>query len=82
MTVRRSDEGPILLEGDCPIQDAEPLLQLMLADPEGPVDWTACDAAHGAIVQVLLASRARLFGPPRGAFLRDYVDAALARAEA
>ena len=81
MTVRGTDAG-IYLEGVCPIEDAEPLLQLLLADPEATVDWAACDLAHGTIVQILLASRARLIGPPKGVFLRDYVALALAHARA
>ena len=82
MTVRWSDEGGIHLEGVCPIEDAEPLLQLVLADPGATVDWSSCELAHSAIVQVLLASRARLIGSPKGAFLRDYVALALAHARA
>ena len=56
MTVRRSADGRIVLEGACPIEDAEPLLQLLLAETECVVDWSRCDLAHAAIVQILLAS--------------------------
>ena len=79
MTVRRSEEGLVVLEGACPIEDAEPLLQLLLADPRTVVDWRGCKAAHSAVLQILLASGAAITGPPAGAFLRDHVATALAQ---
>ena len=33
VTVRRDDSGTIVLEGVCPVEDAEPLLQLLQATP-------------------------------------------------
>jgi len=80
MTVLRSEDGRVVLEDACPIEDAEPLLQLLLADPLAAVDWRACEAAHTALLQVLLASGTTMIGPPAGAFLRDHVAAALAQA--
>ena len=47
MTVRLFD-GAIVLEGACPVEDAEPLQSLLLQYPEAAVDWRACDAAHTA----------------------------------
>lgn len=41
MTVRLGD-GAILLEGACLIEDAAPLLDLMLAHPGLPVDLDEC----------------------------------------
>jgi hypothetical protein len=79
MTVSRLADGAIALDGDCPIEDAEPLLQLLLADPDAALDWTSCEQAHTAVLQVVLAATPRLIGPPRGAFLRDHVATALAR---
>ena len=40
MTVSRRSDGTIVLEGTCPVEDAEPLLQMLLATPAAPVDWT------------------------------------------
>ena len=37
MSVRRLDDGNIALEGPCPVEDAEPLLQLLQATPGGTV---------------------------------------------
>ena len=79
MTVRLRDEAQILLEGDCPAEDAEVLLGHLLADPQATVDLRLCDHAHTAVVQVLLASRAELRGPSRGAFLRSMIDPCLMR---
>ena len=33
MTVRRSENGTIVLDGACPVEDAEALLQLLQATP-------------------------------------------------
>lgn len=74
MTVRLVDAATIALEGACPVEDAEPLLQHLLAAPDAIVDWRACDDAHSAVLQVLLIARAPLRGPPRGALLRDVLE--------
>lgn len=77
MTVRLTADGIIELDGLCPSEDAEPLQQLLLAHPEGRVDWRGCDSLHTAVVQVLLAAQPTLLGPPRGRFLVHYVEPAL-----
>jgi hypothetical protein len=79
MSVDRLDDATIRLQGSCPIVDAEPLLQCLLAAPDAVVDWSGCDAAHTAVVQILLAAKPRLRGPPRGALLRDVVAPLLVR---
>ncbi len=79
MSVERVDDTTIRLHGACPIEDAEPLLQCLLATPRAVVDWSGCDAAHTAVIQILLAARPMLRGPPRGAFLRDAVAPLLGR---
>jgi hypothetical protein len=70
MTVRSGGDAEIVLEGDCPAEDAEALLALLARQTEASVDWRLCDHAHTAVIQVLMASAARLRGPPRGPFLR------------
>ena len=79
MTVRLVGPSMIALEGDCPIEDAEALLQALLETPDATVDWTACDAAHTAVIQLLMISRATVTGVPRGEFLRARVADALRR---
>jgi hypothetical protein len=77
MTVRLADSGTICLEGDCTEADAEPLLAHIIAAPKAVVDWRQCRQAHLSVVQVLMASRVPLRGPPAGAFLRLWVQALL-----
>lgn len=78
MSVRLGDGGMILLEGECVLEEAEVLLGHLLTLPQAAVDWRACEAAHTAVVQVLLASSAPVQGPPRGEFLRHRVEPLLA----
>ena len=40
MSVRRGDDAAtIVLDGNCPVEDAEPLLQLLQASPAASLDW-------------------------------------------
>lgn len=74
MTVRAGGGGIIELVGVCPSADAEPLLQLLLANPGARVDWRECRNAHTAVVQVLLAAGPKLLGPPADARLQAWVE--------
>lgn len=77
MTVRVTDHGTIEMEGSCGAEDAEVLLRHLLSMPGAVVDWRLCDGAHTAVIQVLLASKVRTLGPPRGAWLRRLIDPAI-----
>jgi hypothetical protein len=79
VTVRLGTDGVIELDGVCPVEDAEPLLQLLLAAPAATVDWRACEAAHAAVVQLLLISGAPVRGPPRSDFLARFAAPLLGR---
>ncbi|NPU11408.1 hypothetical protein HL666_11615 [Bradyrhizobium sp. 83002] len=70
MTVVLNQSGAIQLIGACSVDDAEPLLQLLLANPIAPIDWRNCDTAHAAVIQVLLAAMRPLRGPPAGTLLK------------
>jgi hypothetical protein len=74
MTVRLVDNATVALEGVCPIDDAERLLQHLVDYPDATVDWRECDDAHTAVVQVLIMSRAKVMGPPRNNFLTMFVN--------
>ena len=63
MSVRRREDGVIVLEGACPVEDAEPLLQLLQDEPRSVCDWTGCNQLHTAVVQVLLMIRPPMSGP-------------------
>ena len=73
MTIRLSAPGIIELVDACPSEDAEVLLRHLLNHPAATVNWQACDAAHTAVIQVLLLARPTLQGAPRGAALRDWI---------
>jgi len=77
MTVRLGD-GAILLEGVCLIEDAAPLLDLMLAHPGLPVDLDECARVHMAVAQILLAARPAVRRPPKDVFMKDWLMPLLA----
>jgi hypothetical protein len=77
MTVRMQ-QGIVVLEGHCSSGDAEYLLQVLLTDPAAYVDWRTCESAHTAVVQVLLAAKRDILGPPVSAVLA-LIAPALAR---
>ena len=63
MSVSRAPDGKVVLTGVCAVEDAEPLLQLLQANPGAPCDWTGCSHLHTAVLQVILAARPELVGP-------------------
>lgn len=73
----RLDGEIIRLEGRCPVEDAEPLLTLLLGDGHRTVDLSASEMLHTAIVQLILAFRPRLTGDSADGFMRDWVQPAL-----
>lgn len=78
MTVHVAEDGTIVLAGNCPVEDAEALVRCLLTDPAAELDWCACEWAHTAVVQVLLASHRRTRGQPQTIFLKDWVEPLLA----
>ncbi len=73
MTVMRDADGTVRLIGQCPAEDAEALLRHIEADPGAIVDWRGCAGAHAAVIQVLMAFRPALAGPPADVFLARHV---------
>jgi hypothetical protein len=69
MTIRQGDDGVIVLDGECPVEDAEKLLELLQAQPNGPVDWSACTRLHTAVLQVLMAAAPSVRGECGDAFV-------------
>jgi hypothetical protein len=74
VTVRATGDGTIMLEGNCPIEDAERLLRCLLAGPAGPVDIRSCMTMHTAVLQVLLAARPVIRGPSRSPFFHKWIE--------
>lgn len=71
MTVR-SQEGHIVLEGRCRVEDAERLLTALQHRPDSVVHLDKAETIHSAVVQVLLAARPRIEGASRHEFLMKY----------
>jgi hypothetical protein len=80
LTVNFVDSKTIELSGICPLEDAELLFQHLSQNGAATVDWTRCEKAHTAVVQILMASKCTLKGPPQGDFLRMHMEPALLRA--
>jgi hypothetical protein len=74
VSVRRHDDGTILLEGICPVEDAESLLQLLQATPTAPLDWSRSNHLHTAVLQVILATRPTLVGRCGDPWVTEWVN--------
>ena len=72
MSVRRHNNGTIVLEGHCPVEDAEALLQLLQGSPDASLDWTQCTHLHTAVLQVILAAGSVRLGPCGDSWVRQW----------
>ena len=63
MTVNRRDDNTIVLEEICGVEDAEPLLQMLMEPSLARVDWRTCRSLHTAVFQVIMNVRPPLTGP-------------------
>ena len=79
MTIVLHDANTIRLIGTCPADDGEALLQQLLANPAAEIDWRGCESAHAAVIQVLLAAKRPLRGPPPVSSCYRFIGPALAR---
>lgn len=66
--------GAIRLEGDCTLEDSEILVQMLSLSHPAVVDWRDCTGIHTAVLQILIASKVKLVGPPASAFLQRHID--------
>ena len=82
MTVRLNNEGVIILAGECPVEDAETLLEHLQARRDGPVDWSGCTALHTAVLQILMAAKPKLLGECGDGLVRTWAAGALRDAPA
>jgi hypothetical protein len=74
-------EGDVIhLEGDCGVEDAEPLASALEAGTFSRVDVSLCRHLHSAVVQALIAFRSSLEGDPTEGGLTRFVLPALAEA--
>jgi hypothetical protein len=73
VSVCRDDSGAILLDGICPVEDAEELLQMLQTTPAARLDWTRCTHLHTAVLQVILAARIGPAGPCGDSWVEQWV---------
>ena len=73
----RLDGNVVVLEGQCRVEDAEPLLAWLQADQGRSVDVTKAEHLHAAVLQVLMVLRPDVQGIAGDAFLRDWITPAL-----
>jgi hypothetical protein len=81
LTIRRVDEGILILDGTCSVDDAELLLQMLLATPDAIVDWTQCRQLHTAVLQVIMASGNTPLGPCGDAWVQRWLATKLPQKE-
>jgi hypothetical protein len=74
MSVSLAADGSIRLNGVVSLDEAEPLLRLLVDYPDAPIDWRNCESCHSGALQVLLAARRRMIGLPTSAFLERWID--------
>ena len=73
MTIRRSVEGIVVLDGVCAVEEAESLLQMLQATPGAIIDWTQCRQLHTAVLQVIMASGGSPMGPCGDAWVERWL---------
>lgn len=79
MTVRL-DGQTIYLSGECRVEDAEPLVGLLLGPSLAHVDISGVEGLHTAVIQVLIAFKPKVIGMPAAPFLKDWIIPILQRA--
>lgn len=79
MTVRIEGDA-IVLEGDCGVEDAEPLARLLESGHAQRVNLALCRLMHSAVVQALLSFPCRLEGDATEGYLTRLVVPALVKA--
>ena len=80
MTVNRGDDNTIVLEEICGVEDAEPLLQVLMEPSMHRVDWRACRSLHTAVFQVIMNVRPPLTGPCGDPWVEMWLVPGLSRA--
>lgn len=81
MTIRLETDV-IVMEGNCGVDDVEPLLVLLDARPDTSLDLSRAETLHTAIWQLMLMRRPHVRGNPRSGFARDHMLPAIAASEA
>ena len=69
----RLDGMVIRLEGECRVEEAEPLLALLQEEAGREVDLADAGPLHTAVVQVLFALRPRIRAVPEDGFMTHWL---------
>ncbi|MER2494306.1 hypothetical protein [Catenovulum sediminis] len=56
-------ENIMHLQQDCGAEEAEQLLEWLLANPKGQISLESCSHLHTAVLQVLMAFRPKICAP-------------------
>ncbi|HEY0838017.1 MAG TPA: hypothetical protein VGE72_29165 [Azospirillum sp.] len=72
----RIDGSVIRLEGHCPVEEAEQLLELLQGGASVSLDLGECRSVHTAVLQLLLASGAPVATAPADDLLAGLLTAA------
>lgn len=75
------DHRTIRLEGNCYVEDAEPLLALLQGGAGRAVDVSAVGTIHAAVLQLLLIFRPQVVGANSDAFFNRWIQPVLAMAD-
>lgn len=75
----RVNEAMVVLEGHCPIEEAETLLEAVQSGGAQGIDVSACRSMHTAILQILLAARLPLHGRVEDAYWQEFLEDPAAR---
>ena len=67
----------IVLEGHCPVEDAEVLLIALQDDRKRVIDVSEMTGAHTAVIQILAMNAAEIRGSPDDEFVRTTILPAL-----
>jgi hypothetical protein len=73
------DNGVVVLEETCGVDEALPLLELLQTHLSAQVDMRKCTLLHSATLQVLMAAAPRIATLPEEAFLRLWLTPLFAR---
>jgi hypothetical protein len=71
------NDDVLACDGPLTVEDAETLLQELVARPGARADLSACGHVHAAALQVLMAARVRVEGWPADAALAAWLRTAL-----
>lgn len=74
-------KNAVVLEGECMVEEALPLLEHLQSHPKSKVSMKGCVLAHSAVLQILMAARPVYSSLPEEEFMRRWLAPALKGAQ-